>query len=475
MIFNLTQWSEGGSSAFCILTVKNCGAGATVTAIGPATVSAMADYQGIAYLTLTQQGAYTISSTIIKGTKTFLFTTQTEAEIWLHRLPSEYQEVEYIQTSGTQCINTDIVPNLDWSVDIEYRRLSTSTSTGSLWCARGANVTDNTFSTHLVNGTALRFDYYKTNTGATYSVNDLLKHSAYRNKNNVYIDSNLKRVDELHTESCIGPLKFFASYTNGINNNVSNFAKIQCYRIRIWNSSDVLVSEFIPCYRKSDNVAGMYDMVTDTFYINNGTGAFEIGHYVLMPDEIQIVEYLQSTGTQMIITQIIPTQDTMVELKSTFTDFNNLGVLFGSTNGGSSRFYPYSMASSSSQVRSDYGSGEYISSVPLNTWSEIVFNDASHNLYLNGELKNTMSGFTNTTRPMYLFCANYNGTKDYYCRAKLEYCRVYEGYVLIADFVPCYTKLDNQLQKIAGLYDRVSKLFYQNDGTGTFIVGEDAA
>jgi hypothetical protein len=39
-------------------------------------------------------------------------------------------------------------------------------------------------------------------------------------------------------------------------------------------SSGVLVRNFIPCYRKSDNVIGMYDVINDAFYTNSGTGTF---------------------------------------------------------------------------------------------------------------------------------------------------------------------------------------------------------
>lgn len=38
-----------------------------------------------------------------------------------------------------------------------------------------------------------------------------------------------------------------------------------------------LVRDFIPCYRKLDNVAGLYDMVNDEFYTNIGTGTFTLG------------------------------------------------------------------------------------------------------------------------------------------------------------------------------------------------------
>lgn len=37
---------------------------------------------------------------------------------------------------------------------------------------------------------------------------------------------------------------------------------------------DTLMIDLIPCYRKADNVIGMYDLVNDKFYTNEGTGTF---------------------------------------------------------------------------------------------------------------------------------------------------------------------------------------------------------
>ena len=41
-----------------------------------------------------------------------------------------------------------------------------------------------------------------------------------------------------------------------------------------------MVRDLIPCYRKVDNVAGMYDLVNDVFYTNEGTGEFIIGNVI---------------------------------------------------------------------------------------------------------------------------------------------------------------------------------------------------
>ena len=38
--------------------------------------------------------------------------------------------------------------------------------------------------------------------------------------------------------------------------------------------SNILVRNFVPCYRKSDNIIGMYDTITRTFYTNKGTDTF---------------------------------------------------------------------------------------------------------------------------------------------------------------------------------------------------------
>ena len=138
------------------------------------------------------------------------------------RLPNEYQEIEYLQTSGTQYINTTIIPKGDWSIEYVYARLASSTATGCLWCARGSTTSTNTFTTFLLNGTESRFDYANNIPETRYVVSDILKHTVYRNKNKVYIDEILKQTDTFSTFTAGGPLKFFASYTNGINNNIDN-------------------------------------------------------------------------------------------------------------------------------------------------------------------------------------------------------------------------------------------------------------
>lgn len=46
---------------------------------------------------------------------------------------------------------------------------------------------------------------------------------------------------------------------------------------RYWDKDDNLLRDMIPCYRRSDNVIGMFDLVSQTFFTNAGTGVFTVG------------------------------------------------------------------------------------------------------------------------------------------------------------------------------------------------------
>lgn len=48
------------------------------------------------------------------------------------------------------------------------------------------------------------------------------------------------------------------------------------YSLKFIYDGDI-VRDFVPCYRISDNVAGMYDMANGVFYTNSGSGSFTVG------------------------------------------------------------------------------------------------------------------------------------------------------------------------------------------------------
>lgn len=55
------------------------------------------------------------------------------------------------------------------------------------------------------------------------------------------------------------------------------------YRCKIY-SNGTLVRDFIPCYRNSDNVIGLYDTLNNVFYTNVGTGTFTKSSNSILPN-----------------------------------------------------------------------------------------------------------------------------------------------------------------------------------------------
>ena len=55
---------------------------------------------------------------------------------------------------------------------------------------------------------------------------------------------------------------------------------MKVYRLKLYEN-DVLVREYVPCYRVSDNKIGLYELVNNVFYPNNGTGTFNKGNDIV--------------------------------------------------------------------------------------------------------------------------------------------------------------------------------------------------
>lgn len=102
-----------------------------------------------------------------------------------------------------------------------------------------------------------------------------------------------------------------------------------------------------------------------------------------------------------------------------------------------------------------------------NTWVKIrsEVQDGLQNMWLNDVLKSTDTKAISYTYtyPLYLFAANYNGSKYQGVEGRIKYLRAYKGDELVRDFVAAKRESDG----VYGLLDKVSGKFYTNAGTGT--------
>ena len=103
---------------------------------------------------------------------------------------------------------------------------------------------------------------------------------------------------------------------------------------------------------------------------------------------------------------------------------------------------------------------------------DIKLNYNGNNKYIFGsaEISSNLGTLNIDSNPGYAIFANNNkGNYDSFSSLKLYNVKITNGTNLVNDLVPCYHKTEGTI----GLCDTISKKFYANSGTGTFIKGND--
>ena len=409
------------------------------------------------------------------------------------RLPVEYQEVEYIESTGTQYIDTGIVLNNGCVITLDFLIAEASTNRTIYGWRRKGRYTEPYQA--MVGANASKTRYIAVGRASTnvpqcfkYDVrNKVLIDSANEQVlvNNLVVDcganfSNGKAFDE-NGSSVVHPY-LFALNNAGTPLAISKDSRIYAYSVQYGGE---LLQSFVPCYRKIDNVAGMYDVVNDVFYTNAGTGKFNVGADIItVPSEYQKVEYIQSSGTQYIRTSVPPSDDFRMDLKvySTCVDsFYCAGlrvgsnIIFGQTGPTANNRVSASVNGSSVTASTDgvswsrdsagqtydimlctNGNGTFTYHIKdLTNEKEYLAENQSYELM--GDV--TYGICVSSLNSVYIL----NGTNQFH------YFRLYKNGKIAFDGIPCYRKSDD----VIGLYDLVSKEFYTNSGTGTFTKGPD--
>lgn len=186
-----------------------------------------------------------------------------------------YQEVQYIQSSWTQYINTWVYVNPDYKVEIKYQNV-TFTSYGTLfWTRNGSNARFLLrYSPDASVVTAQRSTAYNVST-ENFDTNSYYDHNLHTLALNryFYIDNTFLKTFSASTSTTAFPYSLYLFALNSQWSTV-DYGVYKIYYCKIYNNSWTLVRDFVPCYRKSDSVIGMYDLVNSVFYTNAGTWTF---------------------------------------------------------------------------------------------------------------------------------------------------------------------------------------------------------
>lgn len=191
------------------------------------------------------------------------------------RLPSDYQAVEYIQGDGKSWIDTgaQIFAAYDnFIIDLGITIVAPRTY-DIPW---GNSLSQKRFETFMSAAGVMNFrsNFDAGGGNLTFTAS---------NHGGVYTEFICSRSGTTHTMTGWGQTATKTlSNTGGtaatllLMSDIAAKGYHRMHYARVTHN-DVLVRDMIPCYRKSDSVPGMWDVVGKTFYTNAGTGSFTVG------------------------------------------------------------------------------------------------------------------------------------------------------------------------------------------------------
>lgn len=175
-------------------------------------------------------------------------------------LPAGYTKLAYMQTSGTQYVNTLFSPNQNTKLEVRYQTTQSS--------ACGIAVVDQSWQNNGfgVWGNAAVYGNSVYNSVVFYGDDPI---TMILDKGQLYKNGELVWTGTEATFQTPSNLTLMALNRNG---SMAEYTSGKLYYCKLWDN-DELVRDLVPCINDSGEV-GLYDLVGRKFYGNAGTGAF---------------------------------------------------------------------------------------------------------------------------------------------------------------------------------------------------------
>lgn len=376
-------------------------------------------------------------------------------------IPDDYTILEYIQSTGTQYIDTLVKPNQDTRIYITMSFTDTSAEFSAPFGAREGNTKQ--FWCFCTPSQEFR---------GRYGTQEIVSEADMLDINTIDFSKNTLIVNEVPVNATSDTFQsLYSAYLFATNSNGTTAqypSKMKLYSCQIY-SNTTLIRSFYPV-RHRNGLIGLYDVVDQAFYGNSGTGVF-IGsdeeEPSLLPDGYTQKTYIESSGTQYIDTLFKHNQNTRVvmDVQATETPTANVWVFEGRISTSEARHGVFFHQTGANKWYGDYsGQRKEFSSVTSTERLSIDFN--KNVLSINGESVTFTSDTFQSIVNLILLAANTNGTIAGQASARLYSCKIYDNGTLIRDFIPCTNP-----SGVAGLYDVAGNAFYANAGTGNFTAG----
>lgn len=299
-------------------------------------------------------------------------------------LPKEYQQLLFVETTGTQYFNTGFKSNNNTRIQCHIDLLTTGSVWVGIWGARdnSNNTVENTlwFSNNVLY-------YYFCNAPASVQMNITTPPDSFiidANKNVITINGTVLTV-AASTFQNVNDLFISAvsEHTSGAANYYAS-EKIRYFKIY---DNGTLIRDYIPVLKISTKQLGLYDLVNDVFLLPSGTGAlkpgpiFDKNTLLLLHGE----ELIDSSGSN------VPLNSMDITLSSEQKKFGKRSMKFKGVANSSYIRFP--------QNKVPFGSGDFT----IDWWEYALSTDPGNRFY---STYNEVGGLMLGYRGNVVYCGN---------------------------------------------------------------------
>jgi hypothetical protein len=244
-----------------------------------------AGYSAFAITVTTISGAYQ-TFTVKSGTgivveRSKITDINLTARNILYDLPAEYTAVEYLESSGTQYIDTGVPCHYNDFVDIDFMYTGSKLSDypnegGSVFGAHGWSKANGVYE-KCIYWCGYGKIAYTFAVGTKYNVTTISNTQSKITDLDSGVDGTTRTLDKT-SQKAYAPFNFYL-FTNRSDYWSAGWyywAIARIYSCKLFDSDKVWLRYFVPCVRNADSEPGMYDRVNDVFYPNEGTGVFTV-------------------------------------------------------------------------------------------------------------------------------------------------------------------------------------------------------
>ena len=352
-----------------------------------------------------------------------------------------YTRLSHIECNGSQCFNSNyVVQELDtieayYDVDVASKDKLLYAATGS-----AGGVWLSLYSTYAY----VRFGQSESKSISNGAINRYIK----AKKNSVVLDATTTSLgfDGMPTDT----LYIFAGKNSS---GYYNYFDGKCTMIKVTGEDGVVKLELRPVMRDSDGKVGMIDLVSGSFFINEGEGDdFIGGSEIRVTDDYEVIDRVAFDNDIAFDTGFYGNETTYIDVMFQRTDTSGADYMFGCSSGN--RLTAYLTSS---------GYWRYGSAAP-------TFNTKSEKIYVASvtPTKTTVDRTSSSRTPAAFTTAStipLGGHKS--SQTSDNITRTYQGYVyyfkmkhgsnLLLDWYPCKRKSDG----VEGFWDCITQTFVE--------------